>query len=342
MKIGFTGDVFFGKKEKFKGNPLKILENELEDTNIVLNLESVLLPKDNDLEPIKDKICLRSNERCTEYLKELDPILVNLSNNHINDFGTDGVIETQKALESSKIDYFGVGHKEKDHNIFTLDKPKITFLSYSTRDSDTTGNSLFNQEDFMGPKKLSIDLFNQQIEKNDLGDHKKIVLLHWGHEDRNYPEPYRREIARDLIDNGADLIISNHPHSIQGFEKYKGKYIFYSLGNLLFPDSEIKVSGELKKVSQRERGNTKSLLPVFEINEKEINFLRLYKFEFCKTQESSWKIKSSKDRNIKKLNKFLFKNQLFYKIFFKMYIYMRFAKRSLLYFTNKIKHISKK
>ena len=43
-------------------------------------------------------------------------------------------------------------------------------------------------------------------------------------------------MARRLIDVGADLIIGHHSHTIQPYEKYKGKYIFYSLGNFCFAD----------------------------------------------------------------------------------------------------------
>ncbi|PJA92516.1 MAG: hypothetical protein CO133_02800, partial [Candidatus Komeilibacteria bacterium CG_4_9_14_3_um_filter_37_5] len=44
----------------------------------------------------------------------------------------------------------------------------------------------------------------------------------------------QENIAHTLIDSGADLIIGHHPHVVQGKEKYRGKYIFYSLGNFVF------------------------------------------------------------------------------------------------------------
>lgn len=61
-----------------------------------------------------------------------------------------------------------------------------------------------------------------------------IVSLHWGLEYEAPPHPHQIETAHRLIDNGVDLIIGHHPHVIQGIEKYRGKYIFYSLGNFLF------------------------------------------------------------------------------------------------------------
>ncbi|GAG83200.1 unnamed protein product [marine sediment metagenome] len=58
--------------------------------------------------------------------------------------------------------------------------------------------------------------------------------LHWGYEYVHYPHPGQIKLAHNLIDAGADLIFGHHPHVIQGYEEYDGKYIFYSLGNFQF------------------------------------------------------------------------------------------------------------
>jgi len=65
-----------------------------------------------------------------------------------------------------------------------------------------------------------------------------VLLLHWGGrvEGGQFPDWDQPQIAHELIDAGADLIIGHHPHTIQPYEIYKGKYIFYSLGNFCFSD----------------------------------------------------------------------------------------------------------
>jgi len=63
---------------------------------------------------------------------------------------------------------------------------------------------------------------------------KIIVYLHWGYETEIYPLPIHRDLARKLIDNGADIVIGCHSHCMNGFELYNGKYIFYSIGNAIF------------------------------------------------------------------------------------------------------------
>ena len=65
-----------------------------------------------------------------------------------------------------------------------------------------------------------------------------VLLLHWGGrvEGGLYPDFDQPKIAKELVDAGADLIIGHHSHTIQPYEIYKGKYIFYSLGNFCFSD----------------------------------------------------------------------------------------------------------
>jgi poly-gamma-glutamate synthesis protein (capsule biosynthesis protein) len=58
--------------------------------------------------------------------------------------------------------------------------------------------------------------------------------MHWGEEYKTAANSRQEEIGRGLIDNGVDLIIGSHPHVVQNIERYKDKYIFYSLGNFVF------------------------------------------------------------------------------------------------------------
>ncbi len=61
-----------------------------------------------------------------------------------------------------------------------------------------------------------------------------IVNFHWGIEKEYVPNDTQKTLAHLAIDEGADLVIGHHPHVLQGIERYKGKYIAYSLGNFSF------------------------------------------------------------------------------------------------------------
>lgn len=61
-----------------------------------------------------------------------------------------------------------------------------------------------------------------------------VVNMHGGLEYTRDPTPLQMEFSHAAIDAGADIVIGAHPHWIQKIEPYKGKYIFYSLGNFVF------------------------------------------------------------------------------------------------------------
>jgi len=61
-----------------------------------------------------------------------------------------------------------------------------------------------------------------------------VVMVHWGIERADNPNDLQKRDAHTFIDAGADLVIGSHPHVLQGFETYKGKWISYSLGNYIF------------------------------------------------------------------------------------------------------------
>lgn len=62
----------------------------------------------------------------------------------------------------------------------------------------------------------------------------KMVFVHWGNEFINRSSSPQKRFAHWLVDAGFDIVIGMHPHVLQGYEQYQGKYIFYSLGNFVF------------------------------------------------------------------------------------------------------------
>ena len=65
-----------------------------------------------------------------------------------------------------------------------------------------------------------------------------VVSIHWGTDRANYPSSHQIKLGRFCIDNGADVVVGHHPHVIQGIEKYKDRYIVYSLGNFCYGGSK--------------------------------------------------------------------------------------------------------
>ena len=159
--------------------------------------------------------------------------LCTLANNHILDYGREGLAQTLQVLNSAGLAYCGAGmnrNEAEDPCIVTSHGIRVGFLAYS----------LTYPEDFWATLSRCGTAFPRQsaLEKN-IREIKQmadvvVVSFHWGGERMEHPKPYQREYARRVIDLGADVVIGHHPHVIQGIEKYKNKLIFYSLGNFAF------------------------------------------------------------------------------------------------------------
>jgi poly-gamma-glutamate synthesis protein (capsule biosynthesis protein) len=139
---------------------------------------------------------------------------VSLGNNHIMDFGREGLEITQVLLDKQDIVGFGspIGSNAATT---TINGKRIAFVAY---------NKFLGQSD---PKK-TIDT----IAKLDPG-YQIVVYAHWGEEYVPANET-EKNLAHQFIDAGADLVIGSHPHVIQEHEEYKGRHIYYSLGNFIF------------------------------------------------------------------------------------------------------------
>jgi hypothetical protein len=206
-----------------------IIEDEviliLKSSDIAIgNLENPITLSENnqDLLPIT----LKSDYKSAKVLKNFTA--VNLGNNHIFDFGNDGFFDTLKFLSFHNIGFFGAGtNKNEASSPFKYVKDissKIAFIS-GTRWANA------------GNKKsgtASLDSCISNLNKLKTEGFFIVFYPHWGYEYILVPPPDIRRLAHQMIDKGVDLIVGTHPHLLQGYEIYRGKYIFYSLGNFVF------------------------------------------------------------------------------------------------------------
>ncbi|NFO04653.1 CapA family protein [Clostridium botulinum] len=140
---------------------------------------------------------------------------VTISNNHIYDYGVDGMKDTVSALEDAGIDICGEEYKiVKD-----IKGIKFGFLGYMG----------WNISD-----KLKDKIVNDIRDLRNKGVEVIIPYFHWGSESEHEASKNQVELARFSIDSGADAVIGSHPHVIQTIENYKGKIIAYSMGNFCF------------------------------------------------------------------------------------------------------------
>ncbi len=173
---------------------------------------------DFQLKPINsDKTVFAFESNAVPSLKRLGFNLFSLANNHSLDFGNTGLNQSKDHLEGSALDHFGDPLNDANISIIKeVRKTKVGFIG-------------FNELSGLNFEKVIIEIKKIRNETDFI-----IAYAHWGGEQKKSISKSQQEKAYQLIDAGADVILGSHPHFIQPMETYKGKFIFYSLGNFLF------------------------------------------------------------------------------------------------------------
>ena len=280
-KILFLGDFFYDYediKEDIEDIAKYINSNNYQ---VILNLEGALVKNDN---AIKKRGPNLSHSKITlELLKKMNVIGVTISNNHMYDYGKQGLEETIKMLKDNKIKYCGAGMNIKEATEpmqFIIDKKKIKIYNFGWNIEETYYAK--KNEPGCSPRKENVIMKSIKKEDNEF----LISIMHWGFEYNLYPQPYDIELAHKLIDNkSVDLIIGHHPHNIQSREVYKGKEIYYSLGNFYFASRRNRFSDILFNTQVENRCDYGMGLILDTDSMKIVNkIVFVYNKEKCKTE----------------------------------------------------------
>ncbi len=193
-------------------------------------------------------------------MPEMGVDIVTLANNHILDFGPEGLLDSCQALDDAQILYVG-GGKDLDRasalKTVTIGQKIVGFLGTSRVYMDASWAAgkdhpgVFSTYDTTLPLKTIQDA-RQQCDF-------LVVYVHWGVERETEPKDYQRAMGKAYIDAGADLVVGSHPHVLQEMEEYNGKMIVYSLGNFVFGSSIPKTA--LLKVVWGQEGTQVTMIP---------------------------------------------------------------------------------
>ena len=200
----------------------------------ICNFEVPLKP--SDIPKSSDR--LYQHDDAPKFLENLGFNLFSFANNHAFDYGIAGYEKTINAFRN-RYNVFGSGSYREAYSVKMIDIKgiKIGFLAlcYAAR---------FGVFDNISCKEgLGCAYINDLCVNHVILAAKKevdflIILPHDGIEYIDVPLPETIARYRDFIDYGADAVIGTHPHCPQGWEKYRGKLIFYSLGNFFFNSKE--------------------------------------------------------------------------------------------------------
>ena len=214
-------DASFGIGGSFEG---ELIAND-GDYSYFLSKVKPIFEKDDitiiNLEgPISDKgvkadkqYTFRGPPEYTDILSLSSVEAANLSNNHSMDYGKVAYDDTMSLLSECNISAFG----GDDVSVIEVKDIKVGLIGVSALEYSQRVNFAKNMEKL---KEMNPDII--------------VASFHWGEEKAIKANADQVALAHNAVDLGADLVIGHHPHVLQGIEKYKGKYIVYSLGNFCF------------------------------------------------------------------------------------------------------------
>ena len=231
VSIFFAGD-FCSKPSTSLISVDENLKSIIKESDIsIVNFEVPLKPENTELPKVSYERFYQ-NDDVPSFLKSLGFNLFSVANNHLLDWGNEGYKKTTNELNDC---YFGAGTYDDAYKVKVqeINGLKIGFLAvcYAAR------GGVF--DDIYETEGLSCAYMNDLKVNHIIIEAKKnldylFILPHAGIEYTDAPIPELIARYKDYIDYGADGVIASHPHCPQGWDVYKDKPIFYSLGNFFF------------------------------------------------------------------------------------------------------------
>lgn len=241
VTIAFVGDTLlgdrYGRRLRRRGysRPLARLAPLLARADLaVVNHEGALTAKRPGLQgiPQRGRFWLRADPESAAALAAAGVRVASLANNHVLDYGLDGLHETISTLDAHGIAQCGAGATEADARrplVLSVADLRVGFLA-CIQEYDMYDGWLYAEGSTGGCNRLAEQTVAEDLPRlAELAD-VSIVLVHWG---RNYRDvaPAQERWAPRLAAAGAHLVIGHHPHVAQRVEILDGCPIVYSLGN---------------------------------------------------------------------------------------------------------------
>lgn len=208
-----------GRQIKKGLNPFKRLHFNTDDLWIG-NLECVISRHSN-----KNRLQKKQFLIDPSYLSNIPHLdIYSVANNHVMQHGKAAYADMLKYIDSCGSQYVGsndrrsIKFKHKDYSVGL-----VSFSQHDDRFTDTP-------DYWYQPEYSEIAREYANIAECDI----RIAFVHWGCEFIDHPYFDQRQFARWLIDVGFNLVVGVHAHVLQGYETYKGGFIFFSLGNFVF------------------------------------------------------------------------------------------------------------
>ena len=240
LNIIFTGDILLDRGVRRVINHHGVdhlfsdgIDSVFRSAQIVVgNLEC---PATKIESPVFKQYIFRSEPEWLDTLRQHGITHLNLANNHSIDQGREGLLDTKRNIKAAGMVPIGAGPsmREAAGPVLLASSPRKVWLVPSLRlalenYSYLTDKPCVSQE--------PMDSLMQRVFQLRKADSTAVIIvsLHWGGEHTSKPVPRQRMEAHQLILAGADALICHHTHTLQTIETFRGKPIYYSIGNFIF------------------------------------------------------------------------------------------------------------
>jgi hypothetical protein len=239
------GDVNLGRtvgQELVRGNlqfPFQLVKDTLSRADIVfVNLESQLSDQNGETQHPKYNLIFTGPPSGARAVKEANVSVVSTANNHAFDYGMKALRETILNLQGAGVQVAGT----------SLDSVAGSVPAVVEREGFRIGFLAYTQfVNINGSWRGRIAVFDSSQARQDIEALRSkvdllIVSYHGGAEYTDRPSAKLRRELQMIAEAGADLVVGHHPHYVQGIETYRGKLIFYSLGNFIFYQPQLELA----------------------------------------------------------------------------------------------------
>ena len=239
IRINIIGDLYPGGRyeELFINNEVSFDDLTLDFENADLNVSNLECPITNSVKPItKRGKNIKASTRCIHGLLKTNIDVFNLSNNHIYDYGDEGLNNTTEILKNNNLDFFVIGENENAANQLYIKKIKnkrIAFYGIAENEFSQATNKT------AGANPLCIMNFIKMLNVNKGKYDYLIIMLHGGLEYYKYPSPNMQKLCWFLIDCGSSAVICQHTHVLGSYEIYENKPIIYGQGDFIFDNPKL-------------------------------------------------------------------------------------------------------
>lgn len=258
VRLLFVGDIMLadgpGRAIAAGRDPFAAFADEFANADVRIgNLECAIASSGKALD---NKVyTFRANPQVIEKLSgRFDALSV--ANNHAGDYGHEAFLETLSLLDIAGVKGFGGGRNLTEaHTPYWVERGglRIAILAYN----EFKPRAFEAGPDWPGLAWSEDSHVVRGIQSaRAAGADIVIPFMHWGWEREREPSARQRQLARLMIDAGADAVVGGHPHVTQGSEVYDGKPIIYSLGNFVFDGFDYPEASEgwLLRLSVGEEG----------------------------------------------------------------------------------------